>query len=122
MRHVMRQRKSAIRLDRAFSHTIWGEWNSGFLFAGQGVLDAANGVLDLALSLVSFSFRLELAVTGEVAGSFLHVALHLLQRAFGPVVAHGGVLGFAFLGCQSLGNSINTRHRETSRRKLKLMR
>src|SRR3954463_12638867 len=77
-----------------------GNWNSGFLFAGQGVLDAANGVLDLALSLVRFAFRLELAVTGEVAGSFLQIALHLLHRAFGPIVAHGDVLGFAFLSCQ----------------------
>jgi hypothetical protein len=54
------------------------------------VFNAANGVSDVTLDLVAFAFALELAVSGQLPGDFLHFALCLFGGAFDPVLVNHG--------------------------------
>src|SRR3954447_20340751 len=86
MRDHFGQRKRGPR-GRVRIRCLWKE-SSGLFLARKGVLYAADGVLDLALGLVALALGLKLAVAGQVARTFLDIALHLLQGAFGPIFVH----------------------------------
>src|SRR5450830_1525068 len=71
-------------------HRIHHVGNRLLSLAPKRVFNAANGVSDLALDLVAFAFALELAVSGQLPGDFLHFALCLFSGAFDPVLVNHG--------------------------------